>query len=252
MNDNDSILNETNTGDSSIRPSEIDYEDYDLVRPSQSSTAQYLKNLDTKIKNANLTKDTLLSDFDSVINDTLNCLTKTICSTTSVEGIWNDYLNLREKRDKLIDEYKANPGYVKQLIKEYDIKENEFYKVICENILRKYNHNLADCKFIDDNSIYLYRNLVESGRSVSKLFNIGVYSRLNSCLGIKAPELSNSDYLSRMTSQLRNTVTGNTVRGKYGGKKLTKNRVRRKVTKRRKVLKRRKLTKRRKPAIKYN
>jgi len=57
MNDNDSILNETNTGESSIRPSEIDYEDYDLVRPSQSSTAQYLKNLDTKIKNANLTKN---------------------------------------------------------------------------------------------------------------------------------------------------------------------------------------------------
>jgi hypothetical protein len=127
MNDNDSILNETNTGDSSIRPSEIDYEDYDLVRPSQSSTVQYLKNLDTKINNANLTKDTLLSDFDSVINDTKNCLSNTSCSTTVVEGIWNDYVNLREKRDKLIDEYKANPGYVKQLIKEYDIKENEFF-----------------------------------------------------------------------------------------------------------------------------
>ena len=76
---------------------------------------------------------------------------------------------------------------------------------------------------------------------------ISNYNTINKCLDIKAPPLSATEYTKRKSSQLFNALTGNIAKlSNYGGKKSTKNRLRkkgRKVTKRRKTVKRRKHSK---------
>jgi len=230
--------------------------DSDYIPLEKSPGLQQINQLSQRVQKTNLTKQTLFSDFDSVITQTKECLSSKGCDNGVIDGIWHDYSNLRNKRDILIHENESNAVFVKDLISRYDEKENQFYKIICQKIADEYHDGggMKNCMYLHTTPVsYLYIPLVESGRSLSKFFSpaSGYYSAINSCLQIKPPKQSLTGSLSRTTSQFRNYFKGETVKPfEYGGKKLTKNRLRKKgrnPTKRRKsirrTIKRRKHTK---------
>jgi len=242
---------------STIDPDNITIEGdsrYSILPPDKSVGLQNLRELEQNLKQKQKDIKTLLYNFDSIIEETKRCfLSKIGCTSLEVEGLWTDYSRLRNKRDILIskinaDAGRANSEMVKDLISRYDEKENSFYKFVCQKIADEYHDGgggMKNCEFLDERPVsYLYKKLVESGRSLSKFFNpvSGYYSAINRCLKIKPPEQPFKDSLSRTASQFRNYFKGKTVKpNEYGGKKLTKNRLRkkgRKPTKKRKTIRR--------------
>jgi hypothetical protein len=244
--------------ESSIHPDDISLDRDSFLSPDKSVGLQKLREFGQIFEEKQKNIKRLFADFDSIIEETKRCfLSKIRCTSLEVEGIWTDYSTLRNKRDMLIskinaDAGRANSEMVKDLISRYDEKENAFYKIICQKIADEYHDGggMKNCTFLHERPVsYLYKKLVEGGRSLSKFFNplSGYYSAINRCLNIIEPPRSVKSHMSIFGSQMRNTLTGKAVKPiEYGGKKLTKNKLRkngRKVTKRRKTIKRRKTSK---------
>ena len=231
-----------------------DYEEKDVMDPTKSEGFLHLQKLKKNIENINDAMEKVLHDFDEVIHLLIQIISSHD-SHTMIEEVWSRYQNIRVRRDTIIDDTKSkliktNAIVIKSFEKRYDEKENDFYKIICQKITDDYHDGTAmkNCMDLDKSKVaFLYKNLVESGRSISKFLRLGDYNTINRCLGIKAPQLSATEYTKRTSSQLFKALTGNTAKlSNYGGKKSTKNKLRkkgRKVTKRRKTVKRKKHSK---------
>ena len=241
--------------DTTISEDDISYyQEKDVMDPSKTPEVLHVKKIQKNIEDIIHAIDKVLYDFDEVIK-LLNQIISPRDSHTMIEEVWFRYQNIRVRRDLIIDDIKSkltktSPILIKDFEKNYDEKENYFYKIICQKITDDYHDGTAmkNCMDLNKSKVaFLYKNLVESGRSISKFLRLGDYNTINKCLDIKAPPLSATEYTKRKSSQLFNALTGNIAKlSNYGGKKSTKNRLRkkgRKVTKRRKTVKRRKHSK---------
>ena len=223
--------------------------------PTKNPKLLQLQKLNQKIRNINDEIEKLLHEFDKVIADLTHFLS--VNDFHGMEDVWFHYQNLRVRRESIIDEIKktlpeSNIKMIKPFEMRYDEKENVFYKIVCQKIVDEYHAGggMKNCMYLHEKPVsYLYKKLVESGRSLWKFINpsSGYYSAINSCLKITPPKQSLKESFSKTGSQLRYYFKGESVKPfEHGGKKITKNKLRkkgRKVTKRRKTVKRRKTTK---------